>query len=295
VASKNDPQLAVQTLKHFGLLDYFVFPQVGWTPKSESLKQIAASLDLSLDTFAFIDDQPFERGEIAALCPDVEVIAETEIGSMLGLPRFDVPITAESAKRRRMYKVEEHRHRELAQSTLSYDEFLASSRIRLEVTALTLETALRVYELSQRTNQLNISGKRYTREEIDDLMESSKRTFVLRCSDRFGDYGIIGFCVMSSDQALVESFFMSCRVQRKRVENAFFALLAAEAAAEGHESLRILHRRTAKNQTAVTMLTELGFEYCPSDEGQGEFQRPVSKQFDHKDIVKLATVEHVAA
>jgi FkbH-like protein len=295
IASKNDPEPAIRALKHFGLFDYFVFPQISWKPKSDSLAQIASSLDISLDTFAFVDDQPFERGEIATLCPDVQVIADTEISAMLGLPRFDVPVTVEGTRRRQMYKVEEHRQHELSQSTLSYDEFLASSRIRLEVSPLRPETALRVYELSQRTNQLNISGRRYTRDEIDELIKVSERTYVLRCSDRFGDYGIIGFCVVSPAHTLVESFFMSCRVQRKRVENAFFTLLASETAAAGQETLRVLHRRTAKNQTAAAMLTELGFEYCASDEIQGEFRRPVSKEFEHGDVVKLATVEHVAA
>jgi predicted enzyme involved in methoxymalonyl-ACP biosynthesis len=93
---------------------------------------------------------------------------------------------------------------------------------------------------------------------------------------------------MNRSSALVESFFMSCRVQRKRVEDAFFAFLAAEAAALGHDTLRIAYCRTDRNNTAVAMLNELGFAYVPADATHGEFRRAVAHAFVHGQIVELS-------
>jgi FkbH-like protein len=289
VTSKNDSALATKALEHFGLLPYFVFPQIGWEPKSSALQKIARALDIGLDTFAMIDDHPFERGEIAALCPEVEVFAETEIGRLTALARFDVPQTAESAKRRLMYKAEEQRQSEFSRTIVDYDAFLRSCGIVLRVTPLQPDNALRAFELSQRTNQLNVSGRRYTHAEIDALARPARAadTFVLSCSDRFGDYGAIGFCVLAPESNLVESFFLSCRVQRKRVENAFFALLAARLAARGHDTIRMLYRRTEKNDASAAMLKDLGFVLMPAAGSDGDFRRGAREPFPHSEVVKL--------
>ena len=290
IASKNDPNLARKALERFGLLSYFVAPQIGWGPKSEAIRQIATTLDIGLDTLVFIDDQAFERGEVAALCPGVDVLPQSAIAELPALERFTVPVTPEGSKRRLMYQTEERRQRERSRSSLDYDAFLRSCAIKVEVRPLSPDFVRRVFELSQRTNQLNVSARRYNIEDIETLMNSpdARDTYVMSCTDRFGDYGVIGFCVMNRPSALVESFFMSCRVQRKRVEDAFFALLSAQAAASGHKTLRIAYCRTERNDTAVAMLNDLGFTYFPADSSHGEFRRAVVQPFEHGQIVELS-------
>lgn len=290
IASKNDPNLARKALERFGLLSYFVAPQIGWGPKSEAIRQIATSLGIGMDTLVFIDDQAFERGEVEALCPGAEVLPQSAIAELFTLERFVVPVTPEASKRRLMYQVEERRQHERTQSTLDYDAFLRACAIKLTVRPLAHDYVRRVFELSQRTNQLNVSARRYNIEDIETLMRypDARNTYVLSCTDKFGDYGVIGFCVMNRSSALVESFFMSCRVQRKRVEDAFFAFLAAEAAALGHDTVRIAYCRTDRNNTAVAMLNELGFGYVPADGTHGEFRRAVAQPFVHGQIVELS-------
>jgi HAD superfamily phosphatase (TIGR01681 family) len=100
IDSKNDPEIALAILENFNLRENVLFPQIGWVPKSDSLKRIAENLDLDLNTFVFIEDQPFERGETIEAPPMVKVLPETEIPRLLGSPLLDVPATAESAKRR---------------------------------------------------------------------------------------------------------------------------------------------------------------------------------------------------
>jgi FkbH-like protein len=284
IASKNDHDLAVRALEAFGLRDYFVFPKISWGPKSEAIRDIVREMDVGADTFAFIDDQPFERGEIQQLLPEVTVFADTDMERLLAEPRFDVPVTAESGRRRQMYQTEERRVAARAETGLDYAEFLRSCGIALTVSRLTPSSLPRMYELSQRTNQLNFSGLRYAQAELEVLMRNRPQdAFVLSCTDRFGDYGAIGFCVLGQERPGVESFFMSCRVQRKRVENAFFQLLAAELAARGAARFEVRYQATAKNGASVQMLKDLGF----APDGETLFVRDLGAPFADHDVVAL--------
>lgn len=287
VASKNDAEPALAALEVFGLRQYLLFPQVGWGPKSDSLRRIAELLDIGLDTFVFIDDEAFERGEVGAALPMVTVVAEKELPSLLSSPLFDVPATAEGSKRRAMYQLEEVRQATFASSGTDYLTFLRDCNIRLTVYALSEQHAERAYELSQRTNQLNFSGTKYARSDIVSFLQPDCResVFLLRCADKFGDYGIIGMCVLDAERGHVLSFMMSCRVQRKRVEAAFFSWLARRIAADRAE-LVIAHRKTPKNGASVRMLEELGFEFRPArDPEEGLYTRSAQKPFADDDVV----------
>jgi FkbH-like protein len=289
IASKNDAQLALRALDQFGLRDLFVFPKISWGPKSEAIRAIIAEMDVGADTFAFIDDQPFERGEVAELLPEVTVFSDSEMAALLEHPRFDVPVTAESGQRRRMYQTEEKRSAARDGSALDYVSFLRSCEISLTVSRLSPRNLLRMYELSQRTNQLNFSGLRYTQSQLEALMaERPEDAFVLSCADRFGDYGAIGFCVLAEGRAQVESFFMSCRVQRKRVENAFFRRLAAELMVRGARRMEVRFRPTVKNGASAGMLGDLGFAFEPSGpDGEGLYVRSLQAPFEDADVVRL--------
>ena len=224
-ASKNDPEPALAALFALGVRDYLLFPQIGWGPKSQSVARIAELLDIGLDTFIFVDDQPFERGEVGETLPDVTVMSALEIESLLSHPRLDVPATAESAKRRAMYQTEErrlatfedfgnglsHLPARLLHSAPNRSALACEPRARLR--------ALATNESAQRFGHALFAG-RHCRA---DVRRRRDRTFMLSCSDRFGDYGIIGMCVLDRRRARVQAFMMSCRVQRKRVEQAFFS------------------------------------------------------------------------
>jgi len=288
IASKNDPELAFAALERFGLRDLFVFPKIGWGPKNEGIKAIIGDMDVGADTFAFIDDQAFERGEIGELLPEVTVFSDKDISRLLDEPRFDVPVTAESGKRREMYQTEGRRIMAHENAAMDYQGFLRSCRIVLEVEPLTRQNLARMHELSQRTNQLNFSGLRYTELELEALMaERPQDTFVLSCSDRFGYYGAIGFCVLGIDGSRIESFFMSCRVQRKRVENAFFYWLGEELWKRGAPRLEVHYKGTAKNGASVHMLKEMGFNYEPGRAGEDVFAVALPHEFADHDIVQV--------
>jgi FkbH-like protein len=152
-----------------------------------------------------------------------------------------------------------------------YEGFLRSTDMQLKLTLVTPETTSRIYDLSQRTNQVNISGTRYERRAVEEMAgePGSKLPIVMQCQDRFGDYGIIGFALFEPDAGVVEDYFMSCRVQRKLVENAFFSHLLGIVKARGGASLRCRYRRTERNKLALTLLCDLGFEFIETEPGVG--------------------------
>jgi FkbH-like protein len=288
VASKNDAAEALAALEHFGLADYFLHPQIHWNPKSGSIAALAAALNLGLDSMVFIDDQPFERGEVQAAHPSVRTLPHTAVDALADHPWFDLPVTAESRQRRLLYREEAHRAEAFQTAGADYAAFLRDSRIVLRIDPLTPADVERVFELSQRTNQLNFTGCKYAREEVQALLQSRAGAvgLCLRCCDRFGDYGLIGFAVADYAAGLVSELFMSCRVQRKRVEQAFFAALGESMAEQGRPQMRVAYRQTGRNGAALEMLKALGFG-APEEAG-GVWTRASGAPIAESDIVTVA-------
>jgi FkbH-like protein len=285
IASKNDAGEALAALQAFGLADYFLHPQIAWTPKSDSVRRVAAALDLGIESFVFIDDQPFERGEVQAAHPGLRVMPPTAVPTLLAQPCLDLPVTTESRRRRALYRTEETREAAFAQTGTDYLAFLRGCAVTLDVAPLLPADLDRVYELSQRTNQLNFTGVKLSRDAVRTLLTGDPgcACLTLRCTDRFGEYGLIGFAVLDLAAGEVAEFFLSCRVQRKRVEHAFFALAAQRVRKAGFETIRVRFRRTERNGKAAEMLRDLRFE----EDGDGLWSRPTAAPFVDTDVVRV--------
>lgn len=225
VVSKNDHAPAWAALEKFGIAEYFIFPHINWLPKSGNLQAVAKEININLNTFAFIDDSSFERGEVRENCPQVRIFKDTEIASLLDRQEFNPPVSVESAGRRASYQKEMQRVAAAAAFDGDYGAFLESCKIELSffdlVGALDAEYE-RCYELIQRSNQLTLTGNRYSQDEFKKLVTGDGiKAWGIRCKDRFGDYGIIGCVVVSNETEgkwRVKEFVMSCRVAKKGCE-----------------------------------------------------------------------------
>jgi FkbH-like protein len=262
ISSKNAAEDAYAQLKAFGLDDYLLHPQIGWDPKSEGLRRIAAALDIGIDTFIFVDDNPFERAEVSQVLPMVEVLPETAIPALLAHPRLQGAVTPESKARRQMYR--EAAARDVAaQSFDDYAAFLKSCDIRVNIRPDRPADFDRIAELVQRTNQLNFSGRKYGRDEIAEILRDPEQArFVVDVTDKFGSYGTVGFCLASwaGDTLTVEDFMLSCRVQGKFIEQALFWYLSEAAGRAPASRVVVNFKRTDRNAAAHKVLTTLGFE-----------------------------------
>lgn len=260
IASKNNAEDAMGILDRLGIRELFLHPQIGWEPKSAGLRTIVAKLNIGMDAVAFADDSAFERAEVRAALPLVRVYDGARLTEIVTMEEFDVPITQESQMRRRLYREEESRAEAMIVTGMDYNQFLAWCGMRVVIKSYGPDNAERVSELVQRTNQLNFSGNRYTRESLERIIAAADvLPLVVSCSDRFGSYGIVGFALLRASGSVlsVEDLMLSCRVQGKQVESRFLRHVGATAAEAGFDRCECRFRPTTRNAPAATALDAL--------------------------------------
>lgn len=218
ICSKNDEAEALAKLKALGVDEWFVFPQINWGPKSASLKRLATEMNIGLDAIAFVDDRGENRREVMGLLPQVSVFDETETATLLSRPEFKAASAEPGAlgpARRRMYREEMARRKAADAFSGDAAAFSAASGLQYELLPVEGQRKTRCRELAQRTNQLNLTARRYDERAFDELVATAECRAV-RVWDRYGDYGIVGFVAWRGTH-LVECCF-SCRVARRGVE-----------------------------------------------------------------------------
>jgi len=264
VVSKNSYEEVWPHLESLGLAEYFLYPAINWGQKSENLKKIADLLNINIDTFGVIDDSVFEREEIKAALPQVRTYDEKNIDALLTLPEFDIPVTEESKKRRSYYLVEQQRNQIAESFSGDYVDFLKSCDIHLSIIRVEDPiVAKRCYELIQRTNQLNLSSRRYDPESFEKLMRDEKYLkYAFECYDKFGSYGIVGFSSIETgiDFYKIHDFVISCRVAQKMVEHAFITWLSQRMNANSINYLLAEYIKTTRNSPILAVFEDIQFE-----------------------------------
>jgi FkbH-like protein len=258
----------MSVLRACGLDEYFLYPQISWGPKSQAVPRIAQLLNIGVDSLAFVDDQPFEREEVASVLPQVAVVDSADAGTLPARAECQVPVTDESRQRRHMYRQEEQRERIFEAFQGDYVQFLRDCRIELELSPLSADNVERVYELAQRTNQMNFSGARYSRAQLETLQRSPvHETYVIRCTDRFGSYGIVGFSVVERQEPRLLDLMFSCRIQGKHVDVAFLTHVLDKFAQPERRDFLANFRKTDKNAAAGQVFQDVGFEVVGEQDG----------------------------
>jgi FkbH-like protein len=270
IASKNDHDHAWQKVEELGLAEYFLHPQINWRPKSENIERISNALDIGLNTFAFIDDNPFELDEVSRRLPEVTCFHVDDIDGLLDNPRFEGSSSVEAKNRRRYYREALARATDQMKYKNDYERFLASCEIKLEIGPYQNADFDRVVELAQRTNQLNFSGTKYTRTEVARLLaDDDLEKLVLRCSDNYGSYGTVGLGLIRrrGREIRVEEFMLSCRVQGRLIEQAFFRHLFECSNTNECIRLSVNFHPTHRNRPAAQVLDRLNFRADPAGDG----------------------------
>jgi len=259
IASKNNYEEAIGVLKQFDLDEFFLYPQVSWAPKGEALKTIARRLNIGVDSVLFVDDQEFEREQVESSCPGMRTLDARKYREIVEMKECQVPVTAESRNRRKMYQVDKERQETQAGFKDDYKAFLKHCNIRLSISPMSEENLERVHELTQRTNQMNFSGTRYDRAALTSIMQSPHLdTYVLACEDRFGSYGIVGFGIVDHREPRLTDLMFSCRIQAKRVEHAFLISIVEKYGALNGGDFHANYRRTERNAPSGEVFKDIG-------------------------------------
>jgi FkbH-like protein len=256
--------------------------RVNWLPKSQNLHDLAAELNLGLDSFVFVDDNPIECAEVAAACPGVLTVpvpeataaddeaAGREMAAFLaGLwPLDHLDITDEDRRRTELYR--ENRERtKLRESATSLADFLAGLELRVGITDVRPEQRARAAQLTQRTNQFNFTTKRRNEAEIERLGDDGKACLVVEARDRFGDYGLVGLMIVgvAGDAVEAETMLLSCRILGRGVETQMVQELGKIALARGLSKVALPFAPTAKNLPALRFLETLPAEKLETPAG----------------------------
>ncbi|MEH2178704.1 HAD-IIIC family phosphatase [Nostoc sp.] len=221
IASKNDYARAIAQLQEFGLHEYFLYPQINWNSKSSSLKEIAKSLNLGINTFAFIDDQLFELEEVSFSLTEILCINTSELAHFLELPEMNPRfITEDSRLRRLMYMSDIERNNLEKKFVGTQEEFLATLNMIFTISSAQEEDLQRAEELTVRTNQLNTTGYTYSYDDLNHFRKSDKhKLLVASLDDKYGSYGKIGLALVEFQEVVwtIKLMLMSCRVMSRGV------------------------------------------------------------------------------
>lgn len=284
IASKNNPAdaLAVFDERKEMILrrENFAAIEIGWGDKASAIRRIAKNLDIGLDALVFLDDSPQERLLVQTEVPEVEVLPfpediSTLPNQLLRCGWFDgFHITEEDRRRGEMYA--ERRQRNEAKADASdLTAFLESLSLVVEIARAGQADIPRVAQLTQRTNQFNVTTRRYTEAEIGAMIEDPA-WFVLTLSvrDRFGDEGVVGVSLtqVTGGQARIDTFLMSCRVLGRGIEQAFLAETLRFAFQAGAANIVSEYVPTKKNDQIKNFYASHGFVETSRETGAVKYE-----------------------
>ena len=266
--------------------EHFVAERVNWKSKSENVHELASELNLGLDSFIFLDDNPVECAELATGCPSMTILnlppqseAVQEFLSRVWV--FDHKrVTPEDTARSVFYRQEGQRKREMV-SAGTFGEFLRGLELQVVVSVPGATDFHRASESTFRTNQFNATGARLSEAEIAfrGARSNDFGCLCVRVSDRFGDYGLAGLLTCQSEDRrfVVDGWWLSCRALGRGVEERIIGHLAALAKEKGADELALHFRETGKNRPVLEFFNRIGCE--PKADGLGGrliFALPVS-------------------
>jgi FkbH-like protein len=275
--------------------DHILSSKINWQPKSENLRALAGELNLGLNSFIFVDDDPAVCAEVRANCPEILTLHlpqdPAEIPKFLEhVWAFDhLEITAEDQERTSLYRVNAERDRLRTQSQ-NLGDFLSGLCLEITISPLTPELLARASQLTQRTNQFNFTTIRRSELEIRQLCEAGAECLVVNVVDRFGDYGCVGVMIFHTQKNALEvdTFLLSCRALGRGVEHRMLAHLGALARERKIEHLNLGFFKTEKNRPAFEFISRLDTDKVKSIEGGTIFRIPANMAAE-LDIASQAT------
>jgi len=256
-------------------IEDFVTIKTNWNPKVQSLQEIAQELDINLDSLVFLDDNPVEREMVRSELPQVYTPEfpknSSEYASFLRqLYVFEKNVyTLEDTKKTKIYKEQVERVT-LQKSSNSLEDFWKNLEMQLVIKENDKDNIARLAQLTQKTNQFNVTTKRYSESDIEKFMaDENISVFSWSLIDKFGDNGIVGLMVVkiSGEDALVDVLLQSCRIIGRTVEQVVISVVAENMQDKGVKKIQGEYIATPKNIVVKDLFKNLGF----SKESEGTF------------------------
>jgi FkbH-like protein len=286
LCSKNDPEIvtalfAARAADMALRLDHFASVRVNWADKAQNIREIAAELNIGLDSLVFVDDNPFETALVQQLLPMVHTIQlpadPVEYRDILARCDLFDALTFSDEDRRRsdMYASEQRRRVEQQSSSMSVAEYLQGLDMEATIDRVDERTIARVAQLTQKTNQFNLTTRRYTESDIRGFAASSDHdVYTARLRDRLGDSGIVGVAIVRHEtgRSHIDTLLMSCRVLGRGVEDALLGACLEASGTRGSAEVIGQFIPTGKNARVSDFYQTHGF----AADDAGAFHRSIA-------------------
>jgi len=279
VCSKNNHDEAMAALQnHPGMLlrpEHFAAFRINWQDKAQNLREIAEELNVGIDSIAFFDDNPVERELVRSEAPEVKVIpvpshVQGYTQALRDCPFFErLTLSSEDQVKTKQYH-EQRKRSDLAQTSGSLEDFFRSLEQEVVIANVTPDSIARVAQLTQKTNQYNVTTRRYTEQQIAEFVSRPDcGVYSVGVKDRFGDNGIVGVLITRTEDDVceIDTFLLSCRVIGRTIETAMLGFLTDAGKARGASLLQGWFIPTKKNAPVKDLYESHKFRPVASENG----------------------------
>ena len=304
ILSKNNAEDVEPVYKHPDMVlqhEDFVAEAINWDSKSANIRQLARDLNIGLDSFVFLDDNPAERERMKAECPEVSVIEFPKDSSQLpaAVERayndffLSLEVTGEDTKKTAMYRDELRRKAEMLVSA-SAEKFFEKLEMVMDIHYMKDGEIKRVTQLINKTNQFNVTTKRYSEEEVLSLASSDGSDIItVHMSDKYGNQGLVAVLILKyeGDGAVIDTFLMSCRVMGRNAEVEIMSNAKRLLEKKGIREIRAMYLKTAKNAPVAGLFEKLGFDVVSSSQGRMDYIASIDSLPDSTGVFKEVNCE----
>ncbi len=271
INSKNNMEDALNVIKNHPHMilkeENFAAMEINWDDKVKNLKSLASQINIGLDSMVFLDDDDYNREMVRNFLPEVAVVDLPKefskyVSTLDGLDYFStLKITDEDIKKGKMYAQEKQR-KNLQENSTDLTEYLALLEMECLIKIDDKENIQRIAQMTQKTNQFNMTTKRYSEEDIDKFIEDENSFVItLSLSDKYGEYGTTGLAIITQDSEwIIDTFLLSCRILGRSAENALMSEVISLARSKRATEIFGSFIKTEKNIVAEDAFERLGFQ-----------------------------------
>ena len=306
INSKNNYEDSIEFIRSYKYMvlreSNFASIKINWQDKVTNMREIAKELDINLDSFVFIDDDKTNRELIKKVLPEVLVVDLPEdpcfyanvIEELVVFNLFN--ITDDDLNRGKMY-IDQKKREQFKLEVTDLDSFLKQLEIKVNIRQVDRMAIPRIAQLTQKTNQFNLTTKRYQEEDIKNLLELEEYIInYIDVKDKFGDYGIIGVVIIKMDNIRnywdIDTFLLSCRILGKNIEFSLMQSIIDNAKKSGVRKLCGKFISTKKNKPAEKFLEECGFILDREENGEKYYILEDENKKIKGDYIKIIEWKH---
>ncbi|EYE89446.1 hypothetical protein Q428_02305 [Fervidicella metallireducens AeB] len=278
INSKNNPEDALNIIRNHPYMvlkeDNFSDIEINWDDKITNMVKISKKLNIGLDSMVFIDDDKLNRDMIKKALPEVTVVELPDnpalyVSTLINLKEFNsFYLTEEDVKKSKMYE-EQRKREEFKKDFNDIDEYLKELNIEVTIDCVNKLNLARIVQLTQKTNQFNLTTKRYTQEAIEALIKNGNYLiFSAKVRDKFGDNGITGVVILEKNPGewRIDTFLLSCRVIGRKIEKVMLAYIVEKAKSENIAKIIGEYIPTEKNTLVKDFYKDNGFLFIGEKE-----------------------------